>query len=75
MGLAPYGKPVYANQYWKKLFPSKKMSYTLNNEYFGYTHSKMITEKFCELLEIRRDLRNRNYTVLYGYSSFNTKGS
>jgi carbamoyltransferase len=51
MGLAPYGKPVYANLILEKIISIKEDgSYTLNSEYFGYTHSlKMITEKFCEL--------------------------
>ena len=51
MGLAPYGNPIYANLILEKIISIKEDgSYTLNTEYFAYTHSfKMISEKFCEL--------------------------
>ena len=51
MGLAPYGEPIYANLILEKIISIKNDgSYTLNNEFFGYTHSlKMINEKFCKL--------------------------
>lgn len=51
MGLAPYGKPLYADKIYEHLIDVKPDgSYNLNQEYFGFiAGKKSINEKFCAL--------------------------
>jgi carbamoyltransferase len=51
MGLAPYGKPVYADAIREKLIHIREDgSFRLNTEYFGFLDSdKMTNEKFADL--------------------------
>jgi carbamoyltransferase len=51
MGLAPYGKPVYADIIYDNLIDVKSDgSYRMNQEYFGFLEgSRSINEKFCKL--------------------------
>src|SRR5262249_21178245 len=51
MGLAPYGRPIYANVIRSELIDVKDDgSYCLNMKYFGYTRTlNMTNASFCEL--------------------------
>jgi len=53
MGLAPYGKPVYAEFIYRHLIDVKEDgSFSLNMQYFAYPAGEvMVTEAFCELFE------------------------
>jgi carbamoyltransferase len=51
MGLAPYGKPVFADVIFDRLIDLKDDgSFRINMEYFGYIHSQSMTgDRFAEL--------------------------
>ncbi|MGB4773098.1 MAG: carbamoyltransferase [Chitinophagaceae bacterium] len=51
MGLAPYGRPIYADKIYQHLIDVKDDgSYSLNQEYFGFiAGKKSISQKFCDL--------------------------
>jgi carbamoyltransferase len=53
MGLAPYGRPIYAERIYEKLIDVKPDgSFRLNLEYFGYIHSLSMTNSaFAELFD------------------------
>lgn len=51
MGLAPYGKPIYADKILEHLIDVKEDgSYRMNQDYFGFLDgSHSINQKFCDL--------------------------
>ena len=53
MGLAPYGKPIYADLIKEKMVHIKEDgSFRLNQDYFDYsTGFKMVNDKFCHLFK------------------------
>ncbi len=53
MGLAPYGKPIYADLIKTKIVHIKEDgSFRLNQDYFDYsTGFKMVNDKFCHLFK------------------------
>ncbi len=53
MGLAPYGKPIYADLIKEKIVHIKEDgSFRLNQDYFDYsTGFKMVNDKFCHLFK------------------------
>jgi carbamoyltransferase len=53
MGLAPYGRPRYADRIRERLiFVKPDGSYRLNMDYFSYLDSNsMVNERFCELFD------------------------
>ena len=63
MGLAPYGKPIYADLIKNKLLDIKDDgSFRLNQDYFDYsTGFKMTNEKFSDLF--KNPPENQNQTL------------
>jgi len=53
MGLAPYGKPRYADRIWQHLIQMKPDgSFCINTDYFGYVDSNVMTnQEFHELFD------------------------
>lgn len=67
MGLAPYGKPVYADLIREKLVDIREDgSFRLNLEYFTFMHEDVMTgKKFEELFGIERRMPEQRITKKY----------
>ena len=67
MGLAPYGRPVYAQKILDNMIDLKEDgSYALNLDYFGYHNSeRIISDKFCELFKLPKRQNESKLTEEY----------
>jgi carbamoyltransferase len=72
MGMAPYGKPIYADKVWKVVKQNADGSFALNMEYFCFHHSTECTysRKFVELFGAPRPPAMRFFTPGTGYPSY-----
>ncbi|MBI5449591.1 hypothetical protein HY948_04750 [Candidatus Gottesmanbacteria bacterium] len=72
MGMAPFGKPIYADKIWKllNLFPDS--SFRLNLEYFSFqiSESSPYSSKLISLLGKPRDPGSHFFTKRSGFPSY-----
>jgi carbamoyltransferase len=72
MGMAPYGRPLYADRVRKLLTMYPDGSYALNLEYFTFQRSikRTYSKKFVELFGAPRDPKSHFFTRTTGWPSY-----
>jgi carbamoyltransferase len=72
MGMAPFGKPHYADKVWQLIHQDSDGSFHLKMEYFSFHHSAHSTynSRFTDLFGAPRDPKAPFFTSSSGYPSY-----